>query len=127
MELARGNRAIHLGGDAVHFADSHSFAYGTAHSIATGVRTTQTQPGDCSAIQQAIGERFTSQMPHSALVVAYDRPNAYLVPSDRGLCFGVELYGQLTDLDKYSQKFIKDYFGLSSLATKTTEWRRDIL
>lgn len=127
MELALGNRTIHLGGDAVHFADSHSFAYGTAHSIATGVRTTQTQPGDCSAIQQAIGKRFTSQMPHSALVVAYDRPNAYPVPSDRGLCFGVKLYGQLTDLDKYSQEFIKDYFGLSSLATKTTEWRRDIL
>ena len=66
-------------------------------------------------------------MPHSALVVAYANPNVYPIQSDKGLCHGVKLYGQLTDLDKDSQEFIKDYFGLSSLATKTTEWRRDIL
>jgi hypothetical protein len=115
LELSRGNRTFQFGADGVHFADFHLYAHNVAHGIAAGARPLQAQPEDCSAIQQAIGERFTSKTPHSALVVAYARPNAYAVPSDRGLCHGVKLYGRLTDLDEYSQEFIQDYFGLSSL------------
>ncbi|QJU05326.1 hypothetical protein FBF32_03770 [Candidatus Saccharibacteria bacterium oral taxon 488] len=115
LELSRGNRTFQFGTDGVHFADFHLYAYNVARDIAAGASPLQTQPEDCSAIQQAIGERFTSKTPHPALVVAYARPNAYVVPSDRGLCHGVTLYGQLTDLDKHSQEFVQDYFGLSSL------------
>lgn len=114
LELSRGNRTFQFGADGVHFADFHLYAHNVARDIAAA-SPLQTQPEDCSAIQQAIGERFTSKTPHSALVVACARPNAYAVPSDRGLCHGVKLYGRLTDLDEYSQEFIQDYFGLSSL------------
>lgn len=123
LELSRGNRTFQFGMDGVHFADFHLYAYNVARDIAAGASPLQTQPEDCSAIQQAIGERFTSKTPHSALVVAYARPNAYTVPSDKGECHGVKLYGQLTDLDKYSQEFIQDYFGLSSLTSETSERR----
>lgn len=123
LELSRGNCTFQFGADGVHFADFHLYAHNVARNIAAGAIPLQTQPEDCSAIQQAIGERFTSKTPHPALVVAYARPNAYTVPSDRGESHGVKLYGQLTDLDKYSQEFIQDYFGLSSLTSETSERR----
>lgn len=123
LELSRGNRTFQFGMDGVHFADFHLYAYNVARDIADGASPLQTQPEDCSAIQQAIGEQFTNKTPHPALVVAYARPNAYTVPSDKGECHGVKLYGQLTDLDKYSQEFIQDYFGLSSLTSETSERR----
>lgn len=127
LELSRGNRTFQFGMDGVHFADFHLYAYDVARDIAAGASPLQTQPEDCSAIQQAIGEQFTSKTPHSALVVAYARPNACEVPSDRGLCHGAKLYGRLTDLDEYSQEFIQDYFGFSSLAPEVSERRHYII
>ena len=113
LELTRGNRTLQLGGDAVHFADFHTYALNVARSIARGVTPTQTQPEDCVAIEQTLGVKFDYKTPHSALVVAYDRPNPYPIPSDKGLCAGVKLYVLLTDLDRQSQEFIEDYFRVS--------------
>ena len=127
LELSRSNRTFQFGADGVHFADFHLYAHNVARDIAAGVSSPQTQPEDCSAIQQTIGEQFTSKTPHPALVVAYVRPNAFVVPSDKGECHGVKLHGLLTDLDEYSQEFIRDYFGLSSLTSKVSERRHYII
>lgn len=117
LELTQGNRTLQLGGNAVHFADTHSYAFYTARDIAGGGRVTQTQPGDCIAIEQALGVKFDYKTPHSALVVAYNHPSPYPLPSDRGLCHGVKLNGLLTDLDRHSQEFIEDYFKMKIAAS----------
>ena len=97
----------------MHFVDFHKYAFNVAREIATGLSITQTQPEDCVAIRKKLRVEFDYKTPHSALVVAYARPNPYPIPSDKGDCRGVKLYGYLTDLDRYSQEFIEDYFRVS--------------
>ena len=115
LELSRGDRTLQLDGEPIHFADVHLYAANTAKSIADGGQITQTQEAARRGISVLLRREFDANTKHPALVVALSQRDAYTQPSTQGMMQGVRICGLLTDLDPFSQDFIKSYFGLPTL------------
>lgn len=110
LELSKGSRSLNLDGGPVHFADKHSYALNTAHSISIGSRITQTR-GKGGDISNTLGREFDPETPHPALVVALeDATKHHFTPSDIGAQHGLTTYSMLSALDPSSKSFIEDYF-----------------
>lgn len=127
LELSMGNKTLSLGGNPVHFIDYRNYAVNVAKDIARGASLNQTQPDDCVKIEHALGVSFTSKTPHPSLVVAHRELNPVTFASSKGDCHGVVIPGYLSDLDTYSQEFIKDYFKIPTLETGARGSIRNIL
>lgn len=110
LELSNGNDALTLDGMPVHFTRHYADARRTAQSIARGQWTYQTR-GREEEIAAAIHHEFRpEQQLQPALIIAHKRHHAATKPDYMGMPDCVRIGGHMTDIDRYSQEFLEDYF-----------------
>ena len=110
LELSNGNDALTLDGMPVHFTRHYADAWHTAQSIARGQWAYQTR-GREEEIVAAIHHEFRpEQQLQPALIIAHRQYHAVTKPDYMGMPDCVRIGGRMTDIDRYSQEFLEDYF-----------------
>ncbi|MBB1558172.1 hypothetical protein HG437_002165 [Candidatus Saccharibacteria bacterium] len=110
LELSNGNDALTLDGMPVHFTRHYADARRTAQSISRGQWTYQTR-GREEEIAVAIHHEFRpEQQLQPALIIAHRQYHAATKPDYMGIPDCVRIGGRMTDIDRYSQEFLEDYF-----------------
>ena len=110
LELSNGNDMLTLDGMPVHFTRHYADARRTAQSIARGQWVYQTR-GREEEIAAMIHHEFRpEQQLQPALIIAHRQYHAVTKPDHMGLPDCVRIGGRMTDIDRYSQEFLEDYF-----------------
>lgn len=110
LELSNGNDMLTLDGVPVHFTRHYADARRTAQSIARGQWVYQTR-GREEEIAAMIHHEFRpEQQLQPALIIAHRQYHAVTKPDHMGLPDCVRIGGRMTDIDRYSQEFLEDYF-----------------
>ena len=110
LELSNGNDMLTLDGVPVHFTRHYADARRTAQSIARGRWTYQTR-GRKEEIAAMIHHEFRpEQQLQPALIIAHRQHHAATKLDYMGMPGCVRIGGYMTDIDRYSQEFLEDYF-----------------
>lgn len=113
LELSNGNDALTLDGMPVHFTRHYADAWRTAQSIARGLWTYQTRGREEEIVATINHEFRPEQQLQSVLIIAHWQYHAVIKPDYMGMPDCARIGGHMTDIDRYSQEFLEDYFQIN--------------